>query len=199
MDVSNLFVNQKNDPVVVNFAQNLEFTGNFLVGRLLPKEELPEDVAKNPWPKQKNGVSKEIVYWEAIDAETADRNNQLQETPILSDNLMTIGPGVVSPRKVFVLMPDSLDEIPDEFLRPTNSANPEIVEKVGSFFAQFFRHRRLEKSLRIVAEAEPEMYEKIENLVKNSSLDDDVRMKQIRELEQLREMADDRGNSNSDS
>jgi hypothetical protein len=189
MEVSNLFDGQKDDPVVVNFAQKHGFTGNFLVGRLLSPDELPDKIRENPETKTKNGISKEVVRWEAIDAETADMNNEVQESDILQDNLMTIGPGVVSPRKVFVLMPDNLTEIPDEFLRPTNSANPEIVEKVGSFFAQFFRHRRLEESLRIVAEAEPEMYEKIENLVKNSSLDDDVRMKYIRELEQLKEAA----------
>jgi len=199
MDVSKLLAEQKDDPVVLNFAQNREYTGNYLVGTLLPPEKLPDKVHENPDTQTKNGLTKQVVYWKANDATTRDENEQVQRDPILKENLLPIGPGVVSPRKVYILMPDKFTEIPDEFTRPTNSANPEVVEKLGSFFAQFYRYRRLEKSLRIVAESEPEMYDKIENLVKNSSLDDDLLDKHISDLERLKDMADSGGKSDSEN
>lgn len=186
MNISNLFAEPKDDPIVLNFAQNQEFTGNFLVGRLLPREELPEDVAKNPWPKQKNGVSKEIVYWEPIDAKTRDRNNQMQETPILRDNLMKVGPTGPSPRKVYVLMPDKFTELQDEFTRPTNSANPEIVEKMSGLLAHFYKHRRKEQALETILEND-ELNSKIEELVKNDTLDDELLQKRIREHKRMKD------------
>jgi hypothetical protein len=198
MDVSNILADKKDDPVVLNFAQNQEFTGNFLVGTLLPPEKLPEDVAKNPWPKQKNGVSKEVVYWEPNDAVTRDRNDQMQETPILTDNLIKIGPGVVSPRKVYILMPDNFAEVPDEFLQPTNSANPEIIEKLGIVIAQFFRHSKESRALKKILEND-ELNSKIEELMKNDVIDDALLQKRIREHERMKDAADPSGKSDSEN
>jgi len=189
---------KKDDPIVLNFAQNQEFTGNFLVGTLLPREKLPEDVAKNPWPKQKNGVSKEIVYWEPNDAVTRDRNNQMQETPILSDNLIRIGPGEVSPRKVYVLLPDNLTEVPDEFMRPTNSANPDVMEIVGAFFAQFYRQHDYSEALETILDNQ-DLKSKIEELVKNDVIDDALLEKRINEHERIKDAADSGGKSDSDN
>lgn len=193
-----LLSDKKDDPIVLNFAQNQEFTGNFLVGTLLPREKLPEDVAKNPWPKQKNGVTKEVVYWEPNDAVTRDRNNQMQATPILSDNLIRIGPGEVSPRKVYVLMPDNLTEVPDEFLRPTNSANPDVMEIVGAFFANFYTNSKREQALEKLLDNE-DILGKIEELVKNDVLDDELLQKRIREHERVQDIAESSGKSDSDN
>lgn len=187
MDLS-VLSDKKDEPVVLNFAQNQEFTGSFLVGTLLPPEELPEDVAKNPWPKQKNGVSKEVVYWEPNDAVTRDRNNQMQATPILSDNLIKIGPGEISPRKVYILMPDKFSEVPDELIRPTNSANPEIVEKLGMVIVQFYRHRKKAQAFEKLLDNE-ELYSKIEELVRNDTLDDELLQKRIREHSRIKDAA----------
>lgn len=197
MDLSNVFTDEKDDPVVLNFAQNREFTGNYIVGALLPPEKLPDKVHENPDTDTKNGVTKQVVYWEANDATARDENDQVQRDPILKENLLTIGPGVVSPRKVYILMPDKFTEIPDEFVRPTNSANPEVVEKLGSFFAQFYWWRKKEQSLEKILENE-ELNSKIEELLRNDTLDDELLQKRIREHERVKDIADS-GKSDSDN
>lgn len=189
---------KKDDPVVLNFAQNREFTGNYIVGTLLPPEELPEKVDQNPNTETKNGVTKQVVYWEANDATARDENDQVQRDPILKENLLKIGPGTVSPRKVYILMPDEFTEIPDEFIRPTNSANPEVAEKLGLFFAQFYRHPKKERALEKILENEA-LYSKIEELVKNDALDDELLQKRIREHERMQDIADSSGKNNSEN
>lgn len=186
MSLANLFDGNKDDPIVLNFAQTQEYTDNFLVGRLLPEEEPGE---KNPDTVEANGNVRNVVEWEAIDAVTRKQNDRVQKTSVLSSNLIQIGQGTVSPRKVYFLMPDRMSEIPDELKRPTNDAADEVTEALGLVLSQFYKQRRLEEMLKIVAEAEPETYSKIEELVKNSSLDDDVRMKHIRELSRLKDAA----------
>ena len=187
MSFANLFDGNKDDPIVLNFAQNQEYTDNFLVGRLLPEEEPGE---KNPDTVEANGNARKVVEWEAIDAVTRKQNDRVQKTSVLSSNLIQIGQGTVSPRKVYLLMPDRITEIPDELTRPTNDADAEVTEALGLVLSQFYKQRRLEEMLKIVAESEPETYSKIEELVQNSSLDDDLRKKQISDLERLKNIVD---------
>jgi hypothetical protein len=196
MSLANLFDGNKDDPIVLNFAQTQEYTDNFLVGRLLPEEEPGE---KNPDTVEANGTVRKVVEWEAIDAVTRKQNDRVQRTSVLSSHLIPIGQGTVSPRKVYLLMPDRITEIPDDFTSPTNDIDPEVMEALGLVLGQLYKEIRHEKILKIVAESEPEMYSKIEELVKNSSLDDEVRKQYIRELEQLSDVGSTSGGSDSDN
>lgn len=195
MSLANLFDGNKDDPIVLNFAQNQEYTDNFLVGRLLPEEEPGE---KNPDTVEANGNARKVVEWEAIDAVTRKQNDRVQKTSVLSSNLIQIGQGTVSPRKVYLLMPDRITEIPDELTRPTNDADTEVTEALGLVLSQFYKQRRLEEMLKIVAESEPETYSKIEELVQNSSLDDDLRKEHLNILERFKNIVDS-GSSDSDN
>lgn len=172
MDILN---NKKDDPIVLNLSQTLEYQDNFLVGRL----------ANPPKPVEANDEVRKIFEWYPHDAVEKQEAQRLQKTSVRSGHVLTIGQGEVSPRKVYMLLPDKFSEVPGEVKR----------SKVGNVLAQFYQQKQYERALKIVADNQPEIMDKVRTAVKSSELDDQIKKQVQDELEMLQKIADDSGSS----
>ena len=153
---------EKDDPLILNLAQNLEYTDGYLMGKMLdPPEKVGEDVVRLKFE------------WEAIDAVTEEENNEKQKTFVLKKNVITIDAGEVSPRKIYILLPDQFTEISDELKRGFGEEEPKKL--LGLVLAKFYRASQIIEELEMVADNEPEIMEKVGFAVKNSELDDTVK------------------------
>ncbi len=170
--------NKKDDPLVLNLSQNVhQRHDNFLVGKL---ENPPKTV-------DANGEVRKIFEWYAHDAVSKSENDRLQRTSVKARNAVTIGQGTISPRKIHVLLPDKWTEIPDDLTQ-----GEEVKKKMGRFFAQFYNQMAQQKALELVAdEVEKETFEKVEASLQNTELDDALRSKVVRIIEEHKEIADD--------
>lgn len=153
---------EKDDPLILNLAQNLEYTDGFLMGKLLdPPETVGSDVVRQKFE------------WEAVDAVTEEENNEKQKTFVLKKNVITLEAGEVSPRKIYVLLPDNFTEVSDELKRGFGDDDPKKV--LGLVLAKFYRASQVIEALEMVADNEPDIMEKLDFAVKNSELDDTVK------------------------
>lgn len=153
---------EKDDPLILNLSQNLEYTDGYLMGKLLnPPEKVGEDVVRLKFE------------WEAIDAVTEEENDEKQKTFVLKKNVITVEAGEVSPRKIYILLPDRFTEVSDELKRGFGDNDPKQV--LGLVLAKFYRSSQIIEALEMVADNEPEIMEKVGFAVSNSELDDSVK------------------------
>jgi len=153
---------EKDDPIILNLAQTLEYTDNFLIGKQLnPPEKVGDEVVRLKFE------------WEAIDAVTEEENSEKQKTYPLKDHVIEIGAGEVSPRKIYILLPDRFTEVSNELKRGFGDDDPTQV--LGLILAKFFKASQMIEALQMIANNEQKIFEKVQMAVSNSQLDDAVK------------------------
>jgi hypothetical protein len=147
--------NFEHSPLVIDLTQRVKFHKNHHAGLLENAEQIPSDVPRanvNYYPR---------------DATEKSRANRTVEHDVRQDSIIPFAPGTISPRGVFWLIPDSFQELPDQVQQ-----HP----LVGQVFAKFMKNRELERALKIQAQNEPELVEKLK-ISSSSRLDDQMEMK----------------------
>lgn len=179
-----LFNDQAEHPLVLNFTQKMEFAQNFLIGQYVDQET-----------KTRNGETRTIVEWYPTDAVDKEESDNLQRTEVYPDNLLTWGQGEISPRKIYVMLPDGYSELPDMV---KSDAPGDSVASLGRFFAQFhYQYRAVLEALEVVAENEPEVMEKVRFATRNSELDDAMTEKAREFFEMVDEFSENQSSNSS--
>ena len=161
---------KKDDPLILNLFQTGEYSDNYLMGKLIPEEEL--DSGNNPEPA---GDSRQKYQWRPIDAVTEEQVDEKQKSFPLKDDVIRIDAGEVSPRKIYILLPDKFSEVANDLKRGFGDRDPKTA--LGLVLAKFYESRQIIHALRTAANNEPEIMEKVGFAISNSELDDAVKEK----------------------
>lgn len=170
--------NFKNDPIVVNCAQNLEYVDNYHVGTLDDSRE---------GEVYGSGAKRRQVKWTPRD--TVDGDPDIFPTTIRKEHYVSFAPGTISPRAVVWLLPDKFSELPDQMKH----------SDLGLVFSEFYKNKGIERALKVVAESEPEIMDKIRMATRNSELDDQVRKAVSNVMDDVEKAARLTDNKNSSS
>ncbi|MFU1780261.1 hypothetical protein ACM16X_02645 [Haloarcula japonica] len=148
--------------LVLNLTQQHEFTNNFFLGKYVDQEK-----------KYKNGETRKVVHCYPIDVKEEEESKRIERLTVHPDHLIPFGQGEISPRKIYVALPDNFTELPNEVKQ--NTAKDDVTS-LGTFFAKFFyKQQTVMRGLEEVARSEPEVMEKIKFATRNTELDDQVR------------------------
>jgi len=166
--------NFEHKPLVIDLTQRVKFHKNHHAGLLSEAHQIPSDVPRAN------------VSYHPKDAVEKSRADRPVEHDVRQDHVVPFAPGTISPRGVFWLIPDSFKELPDQVQQ-----HP----LVGQVFAKFLENKKLERALKIQANNEPELVEKLK-ISGNSWLDDEAQMKVNNAIQNVMDQAD-RMNQNS--
>jgi len=168
--------NFEHSPLVIDLTQRVKFHKNHHAGLLDKAEQIPSDVPRanvNYYPR---------------DATEKSRANRTVEHDVRQDSIIPFAPGTISPRGVFWLIPDSFQELPDQVQQ-----HP----LVGQVFAKFMKNRELERALKLQAQNEPELVEKLK-LSGSSPLDDQAQIRVNKAIQNVMDQAERMNSSSSD-
>jgi hypothetical protein len=141
--------------------------------------------------KTENGVTRKNVKWKPHDvANRQQKNNKELVTTVLNRNVVQIGQGVMSPRKIYVLLPDQVSEMPQTWSKMAN-------HNMGRFFAQFYQEQAARKTLEILAGHKKRTYSMVEDAIKNQELDDELQNQVQKAVDREFDRAEKAGTSSS--
>ena len=157
------FSNEKDDPVVVNLSQRMEFEDNFHIGRFENRE-----------PRRGGGEVRDHFEWVPKDAVDRREAKRLQKSSVKPGNVLEFGPGTLSPRKIYWLLPDYPTELPDEVRQ----------SDVGVWLERLhYQKQSVIRALEVTAEKEPQIMSKVRTAM-SSELDDRVQKSVNKVLQQ---------------
>ena len=170
----------KNKPIVVNCAQNLPYVDDYHVGTVDPSNV-------DRGESFDSGTIRDQVKWTPRD--TVDGDPDMWPTSIKRGNMVTFGPGEISPRAVVWLLPDKFTEL---------NGNIKSHKQLGMVFSQFYQNKYIERALEVVADREPEAIEAIRTATQNGVTDDKIREKVLEyvgDLEKVSQVSNGQGSS----
>lgn len=176
---------ERDSPIVLNLTKDMELNPEFLIGEFVDRET-----------RHEGGVVREIVEWYPKDAVKKDESERLVRTSVKPGNVLEYGPGMISPRQIYVLLPDKYSELPKAIKENGSDENP--FATLGLFFQEVhYQKLALIESLEIATDQEPEIMENIRTLVKSSELDDERILRFERLLDRIEERAKNQSKNSS--
>ena len=170
--------NYENDPLIINMSQNLKFHKNHHAGLFHDSLKVGGDVPRR------------MVEWYPRDTVDDAEASRLCRDSVRRDRVVQFPPGTIAPRAVFWLLPDQVDQLPQQA-----RSHPQM----GPFFNAWYRHQEVIRALEYKAKTESEVMDKLRFATNPSELDDRVTKAFNQHLDQIEQRAKSMNSNGSDS